>query len=278
MMDQMDVFKSGDSVTLRFSLDVLTVTSASYIVKDSGNNIIVSGVNVPVSDGQMFVSITVPAEINTLNGKERDLRRVTLNVDSGGSSIRKEQQYILLETFELSVPGQSFVTVGDAQLIAIDLLNGSNLLSASQGDLRRQLIEATKRIKSMSFSILKIYGIEWDDYDRPQNMLQTSSVPFRWVGQYTSDIVDWSVLKDEDFAQFPESFRKALTDAVINEACEIASGNDIQRAREEGIVSESIGETTMAYRQGKSAVSVVSKTTWRMLMKFMDNRVIVRRS
>lgn len=40
----------------------------------------------------------------------------------------------------------------------------------------------------------------------------------------------------------------------MNEASEIAGGSDIQRAREDGIVSESIGETTMAYRQGKGVV------------------------
>ena len=108
-------------------------------------------------------------------------------------------------------------------------------------------------------------------------MLATSTLPFRWAGQYTSDIVDWSKLSDEDFMEFPESFRSALALAVVNEASEIAGGNDIQRAREDGIVSESIGETTIAYRQGKSAVSTVSRTTWRILLKYMDNRVIVRR-
>ncbi|WP_065523413.1 hypothetical protein, partial [Klebsiella pneumoniae] len=229
------------------------------------------------SDGQMFVTVTVPGAINALGERERDLRRVTLSVDAGGAFITKEQQYIVLRSFELSVPKQSFISIGEAQLQAIDMLNGGSLLTGGEGDLRRQLIEATKRIKSMSFSIRRIYGMDWDDYDRPQNMLQTSTLPFRWAGQYTSDIVDWDKLTDDDFMEFPEAFRNALALAVVNEASEIAGGSDIQRAREDGIVSESIGETTMAYRQGKGAVSIVAKTTWRMLLKYMDNRVIVRR-
>ncbi|HBR2032439.1 TPA: hypothetical protein L9M78_004520 [Klebsiella quasipneumoniae subsp. quasipneumoniae] len=276
-MEQLGVYKDGDDVTLRFSLDVMSATSASYSVKDASGNIVTSGVDVPVSDGQMFVTVTVPGAINALGERERDLRRVTLSVDAGGAFITKEQQYIVLRSFELSVPKQSFISIGEAQLQAIDMLNGGSLLTGGEGDLRRQLIEATKRIKSMSFSIHRIYGMDWDDYDRPQNMLQTSTLPFRWAGQYTSDIVDWDKLTDDDFMEFPEAFRNALALAVVNEASEIAGGSDIQRAREDGIVSESIGETTMAYRQGKGAVSIVAKTTWRMLLKYMDNRVIVRR-
>ncbi|ELP0880803.1 TPA: hypothetical protein RRJ08_004010 [Klebsiella pneumoniae] len=276
-MEQLGVYKDGDDVTLRFSLDVMNATSATYSVKDARGKIITSGVNVPVTDGQMFVAVTIPGSVNALEERERDLRRVTLSVDAGGVFINKEQQYIVLRNFELSVPGQSFISIADAQLQAIDMLNGGSLLSGSEGDLRRQLIEATRRVKSMSFSVRRIYGIDWDDYDRPQNMLATSTLPFRWAGQYASDIVDWGKLSDEDFMEFPESFRSALALAVVNEASEIAGGNDIQRAREDGIVSESIGETTIAYRQGKSAVSTVSRTTWRILLKYMDNRVIVRR-
>ncbi|CAM6647132.1 hypothetical protein [Klebsiella variicola] len=276
-MEQLGVYKDGDDVTLRFSLDVMSATSVTYSVKDARGKIITSGVNVPVTDGQMFVAVTIPGSVNALEERERDLRRVTLSVDAGGVFINKEQQYIVLRSFELSVPGQSFISIADAQLQAIDMLNGGSLLSGSEGDLRRQLIEATRRVKSMSFSVRRIFGIDWDDYDRPQNMLATSTLPFRWAGQYTSDIVDWSKLSDEDFMEFPESFRSALALAVVNEASEIAGGNDIQRAREDGIVSESIGETTIAYRQGKSAVSTVSRTTWRILLKYMDNRVIVRR-
>ena len=276
-MEQLGVYKDGDDVTLRFSLDVMSATSVSYSVKDASGNIVTSGVDVPVSDGQMFVTITVPGSSNALGERERDLRRVTLSVDAGGAFITKEQQYIVLRSFDLSVPKQSFISIGEAQLQAIDMLNGGSLLTGGEGDLRRQLIEATKRIKSMSFSIRRIYSMDWDDYDRPQNMLQTSTLPFRWAGQYTSDIVDWDKLTDDDFMEFPEVFRNALALAVVNEASEIAGGSDIQRAREDGIVSESIGETTMAYRQGKGAVSIVAKTTWRMLLKYMDNRVIVRR-
>ncbi|HHT4259129.1 TPA: hypothetical protein ACTYZB_004796 [Klebsiella variicola] len=276
-MDQIGVFKDGDDVTLRFSIDVMSVDSASYSVKDASGTVITSGVNVPVSEGQLSVSITIPGSVNVLGDKERDLRRVTLLISTGGAVVKKEQQYIVLHSFELQVPGQSFISIADAQLQAIDLMNSADLLSGDEGDIRRQLIEATRRVKSMSFSLKRIFDMDWDDYGRPQNMLQTSTLPFYWAGQYTSDTVDWEKLSDEDFAKFPDKFRNALAMAVVNEASEIAGGSDIQRAREDGIVSESIGETTMAYRQGKSAVSVVSKTTWRMLLKYMDNRVIVRR-
>ena len=156
------------------------------------------------------------------------------------------------------------------------MLNGGSLLTGGEGDLRRQLIEATKRIKSMSFSIRRIYGMDWDVMIALRICFRRRLClfPLGW-SFYTSDIVDWDKLTDDDFMGF-RSLRNALALAVVNEASEIAGGSDIQRAREDGIVSESIGETTMAYTPGKGAVSIVAKTTWRMLLKYMDNRVIVR--
>ncbi|PPA89279.1 hypothetical protein, partial [Brevibacillus laterosporus] len=103
-MEQLGVYKDGDDVTLRFSLDVMSAVSATYSVKDASGKIITSGVNVPVTDGQMFVVVTIPGSVNALEERERDLRRVTLSVDAGGVFINKEQQYIVLRSFELSVP------------------------------------------------------------------------------------------------------------------------------------------------------------------------------
>jgi hypothetical protein len=79
-------------------------------------------------------------------------------------------------------------------------------------------------------------------------------MPFGAAGQYRVDMVDWDELSDEDFAAFPDVFKRAVMLAVINEACEIANGNDVAAAREDGILSESIGETTNMYRTGKSAL------------------------
>lgn len=95
---------------------------------------------------------------------------------------------------------------------------------------------------------------------------------------YRQDLVDWERITSEQFADLPDYFKEALLLATVNEACEIANGNDIASAREDGILSESIGETTNMYRTSKVANVRVACSTWRLLISYINNRMIVRRA
>ncbi|EJB2901117.1 hypothetical protein MW095_005338, partial [Escherichia coli] len=210
--------------------------------------------------------------------KERDLRYVIVKAVASGLTHEERQMYVLLNSFELSIPEQSFATVADAQMQAIDMLNGDTLLSDGEGLMRKRLIEATRRIKTLPFSIRKILRIDFDRYDRPQNMLNVYDIPWGADGAYRHDLVDWEKMTQEKFEEFPDYFKEALMLAVVNEACEIANGNDVAAAREDGILSESIGETTNMYRTGKAANVHVARSTWRLLVSYINNRMIVRRA
>jgi hypothetical protein len=59
-------------------------------------------------------------------------------------------------------------------------------------------------------------------------------------GAYRHDQIDWEQMTPDKFEEFPDYFKLALMLAVVNEACEIANGNDVAAAREDGILSESI--------------------------------------
>lgn len=278
MAKHLESFKDGESVSLKFIFDLMDIEQVSYTIKDGRSGIVAENIPVAIDSSLLSAVITIPAEYNLLDERERDLRRVIVTVKTSSTNVEFERVYVLMSDFELSVPAQSFVSIADAQMHAIDMLNGDAFIADGESQMRRRLIEATNRIKSLSFSIRRIYGVDYDDYDRPQNMLNTTTMPFGAAGQYRFDLIDWDTLSDEEFFGFPDAFRNALMSATINEACEIANGNDIQSARADGIVSESIGETTMAYRQGKAAISEVSRTTWRSLVKYLNNRTVVRRS
>lgn len=277
-MTQLGTHKSGDAVSLFFPLNVLDVVSASYTIKDGRAAVIAEDVLIQLEPGQMSVSFVVPAEYNQLGEKDRDLRRVIVKYNDGSLSHETDQMYVLMSDYELSVPEQSFATLADTQMMAIDLLSGDNLLADGESMMRKRLIEATNRIKDLPFSFRRILGLDYDGYERPQNMLNVKTIPLGMAGKYRVDLVDWETVTPDEFYSFPEFFRKALMRAVINEACEIANGNDVASAREDGILSESIGETTNMYRTGKPANKKVASTTWRILTKYTNNRAIVRRA
>ncbi|EGT0581481.1 hypothetical protein JEA07_004316 [Salmonella enterica] len=277
-MAQIDTYRSGEAVSLSFSFNILDIQSATYTVKDSEGSILISDEPIDITEGQMSIPVVVSADHNQLSEKERDLRHVIVKATASGLTHEERKMYVLLNNFELLIPGQSFATVADAQMQAIDMLNGDTLLADGEGLMRKRLIEATRRVKTLPFSIRKILRIDFDRYERPQNMLNVYDIPWGVDGVYRHDLVDWERMTQDKFDELPDYFKEALMLAVVNEACEIANGNDVAAAREDGILSESIGETTNMYRTGKAANVRVARSTWRLLTSYINNRMIVRRA
>ncbi|EAB5862668.1 hypothetical protein R1N98_004293 [Salmonella enterica] len=277
-MAQIDTYRSGEAVSLSFSFNILDIQSATYTVKDSEGSILISDEPIEITEGQMSIPVVVSADHNQLSEKERDLRHVIVKATASGLTHEERKMYVLLNNFELLIPGQSFATVADAQMQAIDMLNGDTLLADGEGLMRKRLIEATRRVKTLPFSIRKILRIDFDRYERPQNMLNVYDIPWGADGVYRHDLVDWERMTQDKFDELPDYFKEALMLAVVNEACEIANGNDVAAAREDGILSESIGETTNMYRTGKAANVRVARSTWRLLTSYINNRMIVRRA
>lgn len=276
-MAMLGAFESNQTVNMTFSVDMLTVDTLTYSVFDNAGNTLLSEQPATL-DSDYSVQVAIPAEVNQIGDADRALRRVKLKATTGTTTVEFENVYVLLNNFELAVFEQSFATLDDAAMYAIDMVKGDVILNMSRVQLRRLLIEATIRLKQMPFSIRRIFGVDYDDYDRPMNMLNVHNVYWGQEGQYRMDLIDWSKMSPELYAGLPDDFKKTLLVATVNEVAEIASTTDSQSARDEGIVSESIGETTIAYRQGKAANLTVNRTTWRLLVKYLNNRTVVRRS
>lgn len=276
-MAMLGAFESNQTVNMTFSVDMLTVDTLTYSVFDNAGNTLLSEQPATL-DSDYSVQVAIPAEVNQIGNADRALRRVKLKATTGTTTVEFENVYVLLNNFELAVFEQSFATLDDAAMYAIDMVKGDVILNMSRVQLRRLLIEATVRLKQMPFSIRRIFGVDYDDYDRPMNMLNVHNVYWGQEGQYRMDLIDWSKMSPELYAGLPDDFKKTLLVATVNEVAEIASTTDSQSARDEGIVSESIGETTIAYRQGKAANLTVNRTTWRLLVKYLNNRTVVRRS
>ena len=276
-MAMLGAFESNQTVNMTFSVDMLTVDTLTYSVFDNAGNTLLSEQPATL-DSDYSVQVAIPAEANQIGDADRALRRVKLKATTGTTTVEFENVYVLLNNFELAVFEQSFATLDDAAMYAIDMVKGDVILNMSRVQLRRLLIEATVRLKQMPFSIRRIFGVDYDDYDRPMNMLNVHNVYWGQEGQYRMDLIDWSKMTPELYAGLPDDFKKTLLVATVNEVAEIASTTDSQSARDEGIVSESIGETTIAYRQGKAANLTVNRTTWRLLVKYLNNRTVVRRS
>ncbi|WP_423251210.1 hypothetical protein [Klebsiella pneumoniae] len=94
--------------------------------------------------------------------------------------------------------------------------------------MRQRLIEATTAESKPYLLLRRSCAIDFDRYDRPRNMLNVYDIPWGADGVYRQDLVDSGAdTASEQFAELPDYFKEALLLATVNEACEIANGNDI---------------------------------------------------
>jgi len=182
------------------------------------------------------VTITIPAILTTLAaGQVRGARSVDLEITQGSQIFNLTQAVIIRGSTALVVGVNSLVTYLQAALLSEDLsqrtMTGWNG-NLSQADRERALTEAYKRLDRMNLKL------EID--------AQTRVVG--WRG-------DRVVLSDFDtpakLAGLDADLLAALKRAQVIEASEILRDDPVAMAREEGLMSTSVGESSQFFRTGK---------------------------
>ncbi|MDC9582346.1 hypothetical protein PSI15_12360 [Xenorhabdus sp. PR6a] len=278
-MSKLDVVKSGNTVSLTFMFDDLDVESATYSLFDISGKAVVENVPIAIESGDLSVSFSVSGEHNELAGdKSKDIRRVIVkSVTQSGRVSEYEQYYAIIGSLDLSVPGESFVSLMEAKLAAMDMYVSDSFLMLNDHTQRQALMEATKRLKNMRFDIKKIYKISENEYERPQNVLTANTLPFYLSGEFKNNTIDFAELSEEEFRSLPDYFLKDLAEACMIEAVAVVENGGTSDARDDGLLSESIGETTNMYRSGRSATRSLSRKTWRIIARYIDNTIRIRR-
>lgn len=277
-MAQLNVVKSGKPADITVTFDALDVVSATYSVYDGEGNELAKDVKINIKSGDLSASFSVSESLNTLNDSDKDMRIVTVKTKTATGMVAEfDHYYAVMASLNLIVPKQSFIPLMKAKLAAMDMYDADDFLLLSDHTQRQALIEATSKIKAMSFSLKRIYKISDTEYDRPQNILTTNTLPFHLAGDFRRNIIDFTELTDEQFASLPEYFLNDLAQACMIEAVSIIKTNGAADAREEGLLSESIGETTNMYRTGRSATQALSRKTWRLLGRYIDGTIRMSR-
>ncbi|MEW2741566.1 hypothetical protein ABZ131_20615 [Providencia rettgeri] len=278
-MTDFDVVKSGSAKDITVLFDALDVASASYSLFDISGNPVLVDQPLFINEGDLSASFTISGEHNILDDERtKDMRRVLVKSKSTDGRVNEfEQFYAVVKTMELTVPGESFITLMEAKLAALDIYGADSFMLLSDHVQRQVLMEATNRIKSMRFSLKRIYKITDENGYRPQNVLTANTLPFYLTGQHSGEFIDFTELTAEQYLSLPAYFIKDVTQSCMNEAISIVTTNGAADAREEGLLSESIGETTNMYRTGRSAAKTLSRKTWRLLSRYTDNVIRIGR-
>lgn len=262
----MDMFLAGQRLTISVPLttadgsSVTDATDVSFRVLDSHGAELVPATQITVDPGMALADIVVEASANQLQtGEIRAFRQIEVMFTSAGNTCRSYQEY-MVEIFDALVPmTNSFQTYGDAMVLAADLTG----LDTFQAATRRE------RNAGMTNAYLSITGLRflnprfWPNYVA----WRLTAAP----GWYNYDEgVNLRGLTVEDFDKLPKVLTSALKRAQIIEANEALDQFSILKKRQQGLMSETIGESSMMFRPEKVLNVPVTRRSLDLLRPFLD--------
>jgi len=190
--------------------------------------------------------IVIPRQMNQLGDGELSAARILrIELETAAGVIRRAFSYVIEGEFRLELLQNTFLSYEAAELMARDQVNTSGWIVADEDKRHAALIEAYNRLTQipMKFS--------FRDPDTGRLRVEEETVIMR---------DQWPEVTAEDWAEFPTHFKKALRAAQFAEANELLQGDNTARKHRAGIVTETIGESSVTLRAGKIDYGVSSPT------------------
>ncbi|CCG43288.1 hypothetical protein [Magnetospirillum molischianum] len=261
----MQVYRASTPVTVTFPLDGLAPIAAEYEVRNEEGEIVVPSESLTISDGQQAVAVAIAPVANSLPiDSVRAMRVVKLTLVTAVGSIERVERYIVEAAQTLVIMENTYQTFESALLEAIEMPTLKAWPTKAEGPRRAALVEAFHRLGKLKYRVVK-GGYTEDELSRLE--------PVRT--QFINDLNERSL---SEFLSFPSRFRQALRRAQIAEADIVLEGDIIGDRRRDGLLSESIGESSMMFRSGKPVILPVSNQALRYLQGYVSHSVSLTRS
>jgi hypothetical protein len=233
----------------------LAPTALSYSLMDETGALIddVPFVPVPIENE---VEITILGPLNALASNEiRGLRTIRLNMIDGNGVLHIRDESYLVERADTLLFGiNSFQTYPQALLTMLEISSINILGGLPRGQQIRALQESYHRLCRLNFSIRNT-GLGGQSY------LNVGSQSF------SGTLTD---LQPSELEALGARFLGALRLAQIVEADVIVGGDPTAERRRDGLMSETIGESSNMFRPGKPVILSVSDRALRYLAGYIS--------
>lgn len=249
---------------LDFEGNPVTATALSYGVRDeNGLEIVPLTALAAPAPSDTDVDITIAAPSNASAGA----RVVLLNIETAEGNFAQEMVYQLVATSAPVIPTESFQSYAQAMLLAASIPNLLGWSAASGADQIAAMREAYSRITQFNLVIPAT------DLDGMSYIVTDDLGPFRIPPTL------WPVMTLERFMAYDQHFRLNLRKAQVVEADELLRGDTLGEKRRAGLMSESIGESSMMFRAGVRPVErPVSQAAFRYLGRYIEQSVRIGRA
>lgn len=215
-----------------------------------------------ITSGLGSIEVMIPAIHNVISGSDTDLGVRSLWVEYTVDGVQKSvlTTYGLEREQALRVCVNSFQTLARAQVEAARMINLDAFNTEADEDRQKAaLIEAFSRIVNLRLT-----------YETTINNMT------RW---FNLDASIWDGFTEDAFnTQLPSRLRRALIQAQLVEANEILEGNVMARKLSAGIQSETIGESSVTFKNSAVAAAGVSSFAMSILAPFLDRTIRLARA
>lgn len=272
----MQAFSAGTDVTLSVPLtdrsgNVLNVSAVLVRVTDQdGGELLPQTALDGFTAGDEEAVVTVPAAKNALEtGKSRALRVIELALTVGTNTTHRTARYAIEAVDPLVVGVNSFQTYPQADFIALSIPNLAGWSAAADAERINALIEARMRIVRLNFTMLNDNG-QWGQ--NSLNYVPEGSYKTRYIGAAGMFLFngDLDQLDATQFMGLPERFKFALRQAQVAEADAVLGGDPMAQKRQDGLISDAVGESRQAFRLTKPLELPVSRRALGYLSAFVS--------
>lgn len=263
----------GHAATIEFPLldlngAAVEPTGLAYELRDQEGELLLPAMSLTVTPGMTIATVQIPAEHNDELLAPIEARVVVLHVTSAAGVQALEQIYLVAKSSRLEVMSNSFQTLATAAAEAAQMPNLLGWDAATDPERTNAMFEAFLRLTRLGYRIRRPEDIDFQNVILDFNHNEIIE-PRLWP------LID----KDRWFStRYPEIFRAALRRAQIAEANEILRGDRINEKRRSGIMSETIGESSMMFRVGKPLDLGISASALHYVTGYVQTRLTVTRA
>lgn len=231
----------------------LAASAVEYAVFDETGSILSARQAVP---GWTAGNITleIPAAINTLPANvSRGLRIVEFYITTVDGTFKPRQRYIVQTHAVLEVRKNSFQTLDQAYLTAMDIPDLTGWSAADDNQKIAAMVMAHQQICRLQFRYLKE-----DNESQIEYTYRISPGDYVYISRM-------ALITENDWQQTPERFKTALRRAQLVEADLMLAGDPVRDKRLNGIISETIGESKMFFNARPPLSLAVSRKSLEIL-------------
>jgi hypothetical protein len=241
-------------------------TAAAWTLLDENEAQIASDTISSIDDSAVELDVTIAGAFNVISAI-RGARCLRVAFTAASGTITVDTHYIISKADTLTLLLNSFQTYGQS------LVRRESIGGMLQG---WDMATARDRSSAMEGAFTKLarmaYRVAAQD---PRNYASFEDDDIgcspAWI------VVDIASMPTQDFLGLPSNFREALARAQILEADNILGGDVIGARRQDGVLSETTGESSMMFNSRPALDRPVCKAAYREVGAYVYRRIEIAR-